>query len=105
MTISAGTLSCATAFALALCPLRGEAQTLPLLSVCQADPKPPACGAVRGDRADGWSAQGRAEVMAQHGMVTTSQPLAAQAGLQILMKGGNAIDAAVATAAVLNVVE
>jgi len=60
---------------------------------------------VRGDRSGGWRAQGRAEVMAQHGMVTTSQPLAAQAGLQILIKGGNAIDAAVATAAVLNVVE
>ena len=43
--------------------------------------------------------------MAQHGMVVTSQPLAAQAGLQILRGGGNAIDAAVATAAVLNVVE
>jgi gamma-glutamyltranspeptidase/glutathione hydrolase len=43
--------------------------------------------------------------MAQHGMVVTSQPLAAQAGLQILQHGGNAIDAAVATAAVLNVTE
>jgi gamma-glutamyltranspeptidase/glutathione hydrolase len=43
--------------------------------------------------------------MAQNGMVTTSQPLAAQAGLQIMMRGGNAIDAAVATAAVLNLVE
>ena len=38
-------------------------------------------------------------------MVATSQPLAAQAGLQILKKGGNAFDAAVATAAVMNVVE
>jgi hypothetical protein len=60
---------------------------------------------VRGDRADGWAPQSRAEVMAPHGMVTTSQPLAAQAGLQIMRNGGNAIDAAVATAAMLNLVE
>ena len=47
----------------------------------------------------------RSVVMSNQGMIATSQPLAAQAGLQILMNGGNAIDAAVATAAMLNVVE
>ena len=105
MTISLGTLSCAAALALAFYPSIGKAENAPLLSVCKADPRPPACEAVRGDRADGWRAQTRAEVMAQHGMVTTSQPLASEAGLQMLIKGGNAIDAAVAAAAALNVVE
>jgi gamma-glutamyltranspeptidase/glutathione hydrolase len=60
---------------------------------------------VRGVRAEGWLAQSRSPVMARNGMVVTSQPLAAQAGLRILMQGGNAIDAAVATAAALNVTE
>lgn len=47
----------------------------------------------------------RAVVFGNRGMVATSQPLAAQAGLDILKQGGNAIDAAVATAACLTVVE
>ena len=42
---------------------------------------------------------------AKNGMVVSSQPLATLAGVRILMDGGNAIDAAVATAAVLGVVE
>src|SRR5579871_3809598 len=61
--------------------------------------------AVRGDRASGWLPQTRSEVLVRNGVVATSQPLAAQAGLQILQRGGNAIDAAVASAAVLNVLE
>jgi gamma-glutamyltranspeptidase/glutathione hydrolase len=43
--------------------------------------------------------------MGRNGIVTSSQPLAVQAGLDILKKGGNAIDAAVATSAVLSLVE
>ena len=59
--------------------------------------------AAPGSRGQGWLGQGRSEVLARHGIVATSDPLAAQAGLEILQQGGNAIDAAVAASAVLDV--
>lgn len=45
------------------------------------------------------------DVVARHGMVAAAHPLAAQAGVDVMRAGGNAIDAAIATALTLNVVE
>lgn len=47
----------------------------------------------------------RSVTMARNGLIAASQPLAAAAGLQVLLEGGNAVDAAVTAAAVLAVVE
>ena len=57
------------------------------------------------DRPTKNATQSRSVVIAEHGIVAASQPLAAQAGLDILKRGGNAADAAIATSAMLGLTE
>ena len=57
------------------------------------------------DRETGEPFSTRSEVIAQRGMVATSQPLATQVGLDVLRRGGNAIDAAIAANAAMGLME
>lgn len=57
------------------------------------------------DRESGNLISTRSEVIAERGMVATSQPLATQVGLNILRNGGNAIDAAIAANAAMGLME
>jgi gamma-glutamyltranspeptidase/glutathione hydrolase len=57
------------------------------------------------DRITGKTFASRSEVVARHGMVCTSVPLATQVGLDILKRGGNAVDAAIAANAALGLME
>ena len=62
------------------------------------------CGMAQ-DRITGRTLATRSEVIGQHGMVATSQPLATQIGLDILKQGGSAVDAAIAANAALGLME
>src|SRR5256714_12498380 len=57
------------------------------------------------DRITGKPFATRSEVLARHGMVCTSVPTATQVGLDILKRGGNAVDAAIAANATLGLME
>lgn len=57
------------------------------------------------DRLTGRNFASRSEVIGQHGMVASSQPLATQIGIDILKKGGTAVDAAIAVNAALGLME
>ncbi|WP_020499583.1 gamma-glutamyltransferase family protein [Sciscionella marina] len=90
-------------------PARTSGTTLSPAPFGAPNPRNPVPGvrieAPSGDRPAGWNNQTRAEVLARNGIVATSQPLAAQAGVRVLAEGGTSADAAVATAAVLGLVE
>jgi gamma-glutamyltranspeptidase/glutathione hydrolase len=61
--------------------------------------------ALAGDRVTGRSFATRSEVIAKHGMAATSQPLATQIAIDILKRGGSAVDAAIAANAALGLME
>ena len=68
------------------------AQTPPDRTFCGPAPQPAFCSAVRGARAEGWPAQSRSEVMAQHasGTAPTGATLArfnSLGGVQLIMRG------------------
>jgi gamma-glutamyltranspeptidase/glutathione hydrolase len=62
-------------------------------------------GAAAGDRITGLPFATRSEVLATHGMAATSQPLATQVALDVLKRGGSAVDAAIAANAALGLME
>ncbi|HLL94696.1 MAG TPA: gamma-glutamyltransferase, partial [Spirosoma sp.] len=59
----------------------------------------------KGDRISGPNFATRSPILGRHGMVATSHPLATQIGLDVLKRGGTAVDAAIAANAALGVIE
>lgn len=85
----------------------GPVLALLLLTACTAAPAPEApsldTGRAAPEAATGWTA--RAPVIARRFMVVAAHPLAAEAGREVLARGGSAVDAAIAVQAVLTLVE
>lgn len=65
----------------------------------------PAIAQTRGGRYAGAAWASRSPVIAQHGIVTSEQPLASLVGVEVMKEGGNAVDAAIATSAMLSLTE
>ncbi len=74
---------------------------LVLLTLCMIDPE----ALAQRQSSSPPPVVGRSKVATTYGIVAASQPLAARAGVQVLERGGNAIDAAIATNAVMGLVE
>jgi gamma-glutamyltranspeptidase / glutathione hydrolase len=81
---------------------------LPLLLAAQA-PAPPGAQPTgpkdQGDRISGAAHASRSPVLGRNGMAATSQPLATQIAVDVLRRGGNAVDAAIAATAAMGVLE
>ncbi|MFP5379011.1 MAG: gamma-glutamyltransferase [Vicinamibacteria bacterium] len=82
-----------------------HAATAVLIAVLVAPLAPPAPVAAQAPSGAPLPIPGRSMVTTKYGIVAASSPLAAQAGVRILERGGHAVDAAIAANAVLNVVE
>ena len=82
--------------------MRNKPVSIGLAALLAAAALSPATAA---DRITGRGFATRSEVIAQHGMVATSHPLATQIGIDILKAGGSAVDAAIAANAALGLME